>query len=103
MKTREKSRIDQLDSSIERLHSIISDKDKEISKLTHNVTKEKSLPVFNMNVNESHSSLKLYNHCDVDQLDPGESFPIVEDARNSIAVPEGKVKTKRKRKKNRNL
>ena len=85
------------------MHLLISDKDKEISKLTHNVTKENSLPVFNINCNESHSSLKLSNHCDVNPHDPGESIHKVEDGRNSIAVQEGKVKSKRKRKKNRNL
>ena len=85
------------------MHFIISEKDKEISKLTHNVTKENSLPVFNINVNESHSSLKLSNHCNLNLDDPGESIPKVEDGRNSSVVPEGKVKSKRKRKKNRNL
>ena len=95
MKTREKSRIDQLDSSIERLHSIISDKDKEISKLSHNVTKENSIPVFYVNGNESYSSLKLSNHCNADPHHPGESIPKVKDGKNSIAVPEGKVKSNR--------
>jgi len=103
MKTREKLRIEQFDLSIEKLHLIISDKDKEILKLTHNVTKENSLPVFNVNINESHSSLKLSNHCDADPHDPGDTIPKVEDGKNNVLVPEGKVKTKRKRKKNRNL
>lgn len=103
MKTQEKSRIEQFDLSIEKLHLIICDKDKEISKLTKYVTKENSLPVFDINVNESHSSLKLSNDCDADPRDPGESVPKVENGRNSFVVPEGKVKTKRKRKKNRNL
>lgn len=103
MKTQEKSRIEQFDLSIEKLHLIICDKDKEISKLTNYVTKENSLPVFDINVNESHSSLKLSNDCDADPRDPRESVPKVENGKNSFVVPEGKVKTKRKRKKNRNL
>ena len=76
------------------MHLIIYDKDKYkyILKLTHNLTKENSLPVFNVYGNESHSSLKLSNHCDANPHDPGESIPKVEDSKNSFAV-----KTKRKK------
>ena len=99
MKKRENDRIKQFDSSIEKLHLIISDKDQEILKLTQNVTKENVRPVLSINNDESLSSLKK---CDnTDQNDPSESVPKIEDDGNSILG--GKVKTKRKKKKNRNL
>ena len=99
MKKRESERIKQFDSSIEKLHLIISDKDQEILKLTQNVTKENVRPVLSINKDESLSSLKK---CDnTDQNDPSESVPKIEDDGNSILG--GKVKTKRKKKKNRNL
>ena len=99
MKKRENERIKQFDSSIEKLHLIISDKDQEILKLTQNVTKENVRPVLSINKDESLSSLKK---CDnTDQNDPSESVPKIEDDGNSILG--GKVKTKRKKKKNRNL
>ena len=99
MKKRENERIKQFDSSIEKLHLIISDKDQEILKLTQNVTKENVRPVLSINNDESLSSLKK---CDnTDQNDPSESVPKIEDGGNSILG--GKVKTKRKKKKNRNL
>ena len=99
MKKRENERIKQFDSSIEKLHLIISDKDQEILKLTQNVTKENVRPVLSINNDESLSSLKK---CDnTDQNDPSESVPKIEDDGNSILG--GKVKTKRKKKKNRNL
>jgi len=99
MKKRESERIKQFDSSIEKLHLIISDKDQEILKLTQNVTKENVRPVLSINNDESLSSLKK---CDnTDQNDPSESVPKIEDDGNSILG--GKVKTKRKKKKNRNL
>jgi len=103
MKKREKERIKQFDLSIENLHLVISDKDQEIFKLTQNITKENSVPVFNVNGNESHSSHKLNIDCDADQTDPGDIIPKIEDGGNSILGQGGKVKNKRKKKKNRNL
>jgi len=99
MKTRENERIKQFDSSIQKLHLIISDKDQEILKLTHNITKETVHPVLSVNGDESQSSLK---NCDIaDQNDPSENVPKIEDDGNSILG--GKIKSKRKKKKNRNL
>jgi len=105
MKNREKERIKQFDSSIKKLHLIISDKDQEILKLTQNVTKENSVPVLNVNGNDSHSSLKHSTDCDnTDQLSPGENIHKIEDEGSSkLGHGGGKVKTKRKKKKNRNL
>jgi len=105
MKNREKERIKQFDSSIKKLHLIISDKDQEILKLTQHVTKENSVPVLNVNGNDSHSSLKHSTDCDnTDQFSPGETIPKIEDEGSSkLGHGGGKVKTKRKKKKNRNL
>ena len=105
LKALEKERIKQFDSSIKKLHLIISDKDQEILKLTQNVTKENSVPVLNVNGNDSHSSLKHSTDCDnTDQFSPGEIIPKIEDEGSSkLGHGGGKVKTKRKKKKNRNL
>jgi len=103
MKKREKERIKQFDLSIENLHLVILDKDQEIFKLTQNLTKENSVPVCNVNGNESHYSHKLNIDCDADQTDPGDIIPKIEDGGNSILGQGGKVKNKRKKKKNRNL
>jgi len=100
MKNREKDRIKQFDSSIKKLHLIISDKDQEILKLTQIVTKENSVPVLNVNGNDSHSSLKHSTDCDI----TGESIHKIEDEESSkFGHGGGKVKNKRKKKKNRNL
>jgi len=102
MKKREKERIQQFDSSIEKLHLIISDKDQEILKLIQNIPKDNNcLPVLNVNSDESLSSLKSsLKYDNNDQIDPGETVSNVENEGNSIL--DGKVKAKRKKKKKRN-
>jgi len=93
IKMKEKIRLDKFESSIERLHSVIIDKDEEILKLTSNINKENTLEV--VNLTESHSSHKQCT--DVVQIDN------TEDGKSSKMEMERKVKNKRRKKKNRNL
>eukprot|EP00092_Neocalanus_flemingeri_P028809 GFUD01031276.1.p1 GENE.GFUD01031276.1~~GFUD01031276.1.p1 ORF type:complete len:310 (-),score=90.85 GFUD01031276.1:208-1137(-) len=104
MKTREKERNEKFELSVEELHLVISDKDREILKLTQNMTKEKTPAVLNIN-NESHSSHKLSTHGGDDHIDKNNLVhnPEVGSSSDKLGKTEGKVKNKRKGKKKRNL
>merc|ERR1711915_364154 len=94
MKVREKVRVSQFEVSIEKLNSVICNKDRIISELTIINTKESPLPVRD----ESHNKNGFENDKENGEH---EDDVVYEDGERKLTEDKRKVKKKKKKKKRR--